>query len=133
VHPWESYNHTAATTFAPVTKISHNPVAIKRLLADLFVEVHARAPKQIILHLDATVDPLPGQQEGRFFHGYYDCYCDLRLYVFCGGGNGNMSTLLVERLTDVSLGATLALIDTAVAFPHRVDGDADGDDKGPPR
>jgi hypothetical protein len=50
-----------------------------------------------------------------------------------GGGNGNMSTLFVERLTDVSLGAILALIGTAVAFPHRVDGDADGDDKGPPR
>jgi hypothetical protein len=65
-------------------KISHNPVAIKRLLVDLFVEAHARAPKQIILDLDATDDPLHGQQEGRFFHGYYDCYCYLPLYVFCG-------------------------------------------------
>jgi hypothetical protein len=46
-------------------------------------------------------------------------------------GSGNMSTLFVERLTDVSLGAILALIGTAVAFPHRVEGDADGDDKGP--
>jgi hypothetical protein len=59
-------------------------VAIKRLLVDLFVEAHARAPKQIILDLDATDDPLHGQQEGRFFHGYYDCYCYLPLYVFCG-------------------------------------------------
>ena len=41
-------------------------------------------PKQIILDLDATDDPLHGQQEGRFFHGYYDCYCYLPLYVFCG-------------------------------------------------
>jgi hypothetical protein len=65
-------------------KISHNPVAIKRLLVDLFVEAHARAPKQIILDFDATDDPLHGQQEGRFFHGYYDCYCYLPLYVFCG-------------------------------------------------
>ena len=65
-------------------KISHNPVAIKRLLVDLFVEAHARAPKQIILDLDATDDPLHGQQEGRFFHGYYNCYCYLPLYVFCG-------------------------------------------------
>src|ERR1700719_4779165 len=65
-------------------KISHNPVAIKRLLVDLFLEAHARAPKQIILDLDATDDPLHGQQEGRFFHGYYDCYCYLPLYVFCG-------------------------------------------------
>src|SRR5580704_7681334 len=65
-------------------KISHNPMAIKRLFVDLFLEAHARAPKQIILDLDATDDPLHGQQEGRFFHGYYDCYCYLPLYVFCG-------------------------------------------------
>ncbi len=43
-----------------------------------------RPPKQIILDLDATDDPLHGHQEGRFFHGYYDCYCYLPLYVFCG-------------------------------------------------
>ena len=42
------------------------------------------APEQIILDLDATDDPLHGQQEGRFFHGYYDCYCYLPLYIFCG-------------------------------------------------
>jgi hypothetical protein len=65
-------------------KISHNPVAIKALLVDLFLEAHERAPKQIVLDLDATDDPLHGQQEGRFFHGYYDCYCYLPLYVFCG-------------------------------------------------
>lgn len=65
-------------------KISHNPVAIRALLVDLFVEAHARAPKQIILDLDATDDPLHGEQEGRFYHGYYDCYCYLPLYVFCG-------------------------------------------------
>src|SRR4029079_9885850 len=65
-------------------KISHNPVAIKNLLVDLFVEAHVRAPKQIILDLDATDDPMHGEQEGRFFHRYYDCYCYLPLYVFCG-------------------------------------------------
>ena len=64
-------------------KISHNPVAIKRLPVELFLEAHARAPRQIILDLDATDDPLHGDQEGRFFHGYYDCYCYLPLYVFC--------------------------------------------------
>ena len=45
---------------------------------------HRRAPEQIILDLDATDDPLHGHQEGRFFHGYYDCYCYLPLYIFCG-------------------------------------------------
>src|SRR5229473_3214789 len=65
-------------------KISHNPIAIKRLFVDQFLEAHKRAPSQIILDLDATDDPLHGDQEGRFFHGYYDCYCYLPLYVFCG-------------------------------------------------
>jgi Transposase DDE domain group 1 len=65
-------------------KISHNPIAIKRLMVDLFLEAHERAPNEIILDLDATDDPVHGEQEGRFFHGYYDCYCYLPLYVFCG-------------------------------------------------
>ena len=65
-------------------KIAHEPAAIEALFVDLFVEAHARAPRQIILDLDATDDPLHGDQEGRFFHGYYDCYCYLPLYVFCG-------------------------------------------------
>src|ERR1700676_4683669 len=65
-------------------KISHNPVAIKKLPVELFLEAHKRAPNEIILDLDATDDPLHGNQEGRFFHGYYDCYCYLPLYVFSG-------------------------------------------------
>jgi hypothetical protein len=65
-------------------KISHDPAAIERLLVDLFVEAHDRPPSQIVLDLDATDDPLHGQQEGRFFHGYYGNYCYLPLYVFCG-------------------------------------------------
>jgi hypothetical protein len=65
-------------------KIAYQAAAIEALLVTLFLEAHARAPKQIILDLDATDDPLHGHQEGRFFHGYYDCYCYLPLYVFCG-------------------------------------------------
>jgi len=65
-------------------KVSHDPAAIERLFVDVFLEAHRRAPEQIILDLDATDDPLHGHQEGRFFHGYYDCYCYLPLYVFCG-------------------------------------------------
>jgi len=65
-------------------KISHNPVATKRLFIDFFLEAQERAPNEIILDLDATDDPVHGEQEGRFFHGYYDCYCYLPLYVFCG-------------------------------------------------
>ena len=65
-------------------KISHDGAMIETLLIDLFLEAHRRPPKQIILDIDATDDPLHGHQEGRFFHGYYDGYCYLPLYVFCG-------------------------------------------------
>jgi Transposase DDE domain group 1 len=65
-------------------KISHDREAIAELFVTLFLEAHARPPKRIILDLDATDDPLHGHQEGRFFHAYYDCYCYLPLYIFCG-------------------------------------------------
>jgi hypothetical protein len=65
-------------------KIAHNAEAIEHLLVDLFLESHKQAPEEIILDLDATDDPIHGHQEGRFFHGYYDCYCYLPLYIFCG-------------------------------------------------
>jgi hypothetical protein len=64
-------------------KISHNPIAIKRLFVDLFLEAHERPPSTIVLDLDATDDPVHGEQEGRFFHGYYDCYCYQRRGVAC--------------------------------------------------
>ena len=64
-------------------KIAYDAEAIERLFVRLFLEAHRTPPKQIILDLDATDDPLHGHQEGRFFHGYYDCYCYLPLYVFC--------------------------------------------------
>jgi hypothetical protein len=65
-------------------KIGHDGAAIERLFVDLFLEAHAAAPEEIILDLDATDDPVHGEQEGRFFHGYYGGYCYLPLYVFCG-------------------------------------------------
>ena len=65
-------------------KIDHDGPAIERLFVELFLDAHQKAPRQIVLDLDATDDPLHGDQEGRFFHGYYDCYCYLPLYVFCG-------------------------------------------------
>ncbi|KRR11674.1 IS1380 family transposase [Bradyrhizobium valentinum] len=65
-------------------KIAYDEAAIEALPVTLFLEAQERPPEQIILDLDATDDPLHGHQEGRFFHGYYDCYCYLPLYVFCG-------------------------------------------------
>jgi hypothetical protein len=58
--------------------------AVDRLLVDIFLEAHPEEPNEIILDLDATDDPLHGNQEGRFFHGYYGHYCYLPLYIFCG-------------------------------------------------
>jgi hypothetical protein len=57
---------------------------IERFFVDAFLQVHSRAPKRIVLDLDATDDPLHGHQLGRFFHGYYKSYCYLPLYIFCG-------------------------------------------------
>lgn len=65
-------------------RIAADPEALDRLLVDLFIESHAKPPREIWLDLDATDDPLHGRQEGRFFHGYYGCYCYLPLYIFCG-------------------------------------------------
>jgi hypothetical protein len=57
--------------------------AVDRLLVEVFLQAHREAPKEIILHLDATDDPLHGKQEGYFFHCYYGHYCYLPLYIFC--------------------------------------------------
>ena len=65
-------------------RIVADPPQLDHLLVELFLDQHATAPSQIVLDVDATDDPLHGQQEGRYFHGYYDCYCYLPLYVTCG-------------------------------------------------
>ena len=57
---------------------------IDRLFVDVFLQAQTEAPDEIILDVDATDDPLHGNQEGRFFHGYYMNYCYLPLYIFCG-------------------------------------------------
>ena len=65
-------------------KISYSSEAIDELLVHIFLEAHQKPPQQIVLDLDATDTPLHGRQEGRFFHGYYNHYCYLPLYLFCG-------------------------------------------------
>jgi hypothetical protein len=95
-------------------KISHNPIAIRRLMVDLFLEAHDRAPSEIILDLDATDDPVHGEQEGRFFHGYYDCYCYLPLYVFCG------RDLLDARLRRASVDAADGAVETVARIVGQI-------------
>jgi Transposase DDE domain group 1 len=65
-------------------KITYSTEALDSLLVEIFLDAHARAPRQIVLDLDVTDTPLYGKQEDRFFHGYYNEYCYLPLYIFCG-------------------------------------------------
>ena len=65
-------------------KITFWKDSIDELLVKVFVESHQSAPTEIVLDVDTTDLPLHGKQEGRFFHGYYDNYCYLPLYIFCG-------------------------------------------------
>jgi len=81
-------------------KVVVDPVSIDALLVDWFLEAHPQAPDKIILDLDATDDILYGNQEGRFYHGYYHDYCYLPLYVFCG------EHLLCSRLRTSNIDAS---------------------------
>jgi len=66
-------------------KIRWDGEAMDRLLVELYIEAQESEPREVILDLDATDDPLHGEQEGRFFHGYYGHYCYLPLYIFADG------------------------------------------------
>src|SRR5271154_970300 len=86
-------------------KITYSPEAIDELLVTLFLESHSQAPQSIVLDLDATDTPLHGKQEARFFHGYYDSYCYLPLYIFCG------DQLLCARLRAANKDAAAGAVD----------------------
>ena len=76
--------HTPRRQASKYHKIDCDDAQVDALLLDLFLEAHERAPREIVLDVDNTDIPLHGEQEGRFFHGYYKEYCYLPLYVFCG-------------------------------------------------
>ena len=65
-------------------KISYDSKLIEQYFIDIFLDSHKKEPEEIILDFDATDDPIHGNQEGSFFHGYYNCYCYLPLYIFSG-------------------------------------------------
>jgi Transposase DDE domain group 1 len=65
-------------------KVGYSAEAVDRLLTDLYIESYTSAPTEVVLDLDATDIPLYGHQPERFFHGYYDNYCYLPLYIFAG-------------------------------------------------
>jgi hypothetical protein len=84
------------------TKITFWKEAVDELLVNAFIESHEEAPAEIVPDMDTTDMPLHGKQEGRFFHGYYDAYCYLPLYVFCG------DHVLCARMREASHDAALA-------------------------
>ena len=86
--------------------------AIHEVLVETFIASFDRPPKKIVLDIDATDDAVHGSQDGRFFHGYYDHYCFLPLYVFCG------DHLLVAYLRPANIDAArhgLAILKLLVA------------------
>src|SRR5438552_231486 len=81
-------------------KIGVDAPALAQVFVDIYIAAHKTPPKRFILDLDATDDPLHGAQEGRFFHGYYGCYCYLPLYIFDG------RHLLVAKLRRADIDAS---------------------------
>ena len=73
-----------ATADARYRKVVYDAQSIEHFFVDAFLDAHRRAPREVVLDLDATDDPIHGTQEGRFFHGYYGNYCYLPLYIFAG-------------------------------------------------
>lgn len=86
-------------------KIAVDEQAVDRFMVEVFLSAHQQAPESIVLDLDATDDPLHGEQEGRFFHGYHGGYCYLPLYIFCG------SHLLCARLRRSDLDASAGAVE----------------------
>jgi hypothetical protein len=95
-------------------KIGYAAEAIDSLLADLYIESHAATPERIVLDLDATDIPLYGHQPERFFHGYYDSYCYLPLYIFAG------DQLLCSRLRPANQDAAAGSLDEVKGIVARL-------------
>lgn len=95
-------------------KIVMNQNGIDNFFVDTFIESRTEPPVQIILDADATDDPLHGNQEGRFFHGYYKSYCYLPLYIFCG------NELLCARLRPSNIDAAAGTVEELKRIVTRV-------------
>ncbi len=95
-------------------KISYDGARLETLFVDLFLEAHPSPPQEIILDLDATDDPLHGDQEGRFFHGFHGSYCYLPLYIFCG------RDLLVAKLRRANIDAAAGSVEEVERITTRI-------------
>jgi len=87
---------------------------VDQALVDIFLAAYTDPPKEIIFDLDATDDPLHGKQEGRYFHGYYGCYCYLPLYIFCG------DHLIGTRLRPSNRDAAAGALEEVIRIVDRV-------------
>ena len=95
-------------------KVTYDEAALDALLVDVFIESHPTPPARIVLDVDATDDPLHGQQEGRFFHGYYRHYCYLPLYIFCG------AQVLCARLRPSNIDGAAGVVDEVARIVGQV-------------
>ena len=95
-------------------KIDYDAPSLEALFVDIFLDGHKRAPKEIVLDLDATDDTIHGEQEGRFFHGYYDSYCYLPLYIFCG------RFLLGAKLRPANIDGAAGAVDEVARIVARI-------------
>ena len=95
-------------------KIALEMEAVDRLLVEIFLEAYPTPPEEMVLDLDATDDPLHGNQEGRFFHGHYGHYCYLPLYIFAG------DHLLCARLRPSNIDASAGCVEEVARIVARI-------------
>lgn len=95
-------------------RVSLDASSVDRLLVDVFLESYVEVPTEIVIDLDATDFPVHGRQEGRFFHGYYDHYCYLPLYIFCG------EHLLGARLRRSNIDGSAGTLDELAPIVERI-------------
>ena len=86
-------------------KIEVKREAVERFWVEMFIQSHPEAPQELVLDVDATDDPVHGEQEGRFFHGYYGEYCYLPLYIVCEG------QVLCARLRSSNIDASEGVVE----------------------
>ena len=106
--------HTPKLDAEKYHKIDCDAARLEALFVDIFLDAHTRPPKEIVLDLDPTDDPIHGEQEGRFFHGYYDCYCYLPLYIFCG------RFLLCAKLRPSNIDGAAGAVDEVARIVARI-------------
>lgn len=103
-----------ATRNGRYKKVVYHTEMIEALFPTVFLNSHTKAPQEIIIDFDATDDPIHGDQEGRFFHGYYDCYCYMPLYVTCD------DHLLVAKLREANQDASAGAVEDLKMLVRRI-------------